>query len=175
MDDQMAVSAEASPDWGEATLDFETFFEAEMPRVFRAARLLTGSHHDAEELCQEAFFRIWQRWDRVRAMEDPRGYLYRTVLNDHRKRYRRALRKARQVIRPASVDDPQLTIQARDTFARWLASLTPRQRTAVILTHWLAQTTAETAAAMGVKPGTVHVLLSQAKASLEEAMGSNDA
>lgn len=153
----------------DVTLSFEDFFEAEGPRLYRAARLLTRSHHEAEELCQDAFFKVWQRWDRVGSMENPSGYLYRTALNEYRKWHRRALLRARQVVRLAPADDPQLTVQARDTFVRWLAGLTPRQRSAVVLTALLDLPVEETAAAMRVKPGTVHGLLSQSRTALKKA------
>ena len=170
-----AVSASMTLEQDAATRSFETFFEAESPRLFRAARLLTGSHDEAEELCQEAFFRVWQRWDRVGKMEDPQGYLYRTVMNIHRTRYRRALRRVREAFGLVPADDPELTVEARDTFVRWLAGLTPRQRAAVMLTRWLGRSTEEAAAAMSVKPGTIHALLSQARTSLNEITRSDDA
>jgi RNA polymerase sigma factor (sigma-70 family) len=171
MDESAAlVSHSVSLEQSGTTLTFEAFFESESSRLFRAARLLTGSHEEAEELCQEAFFKVWQRWDRVGTMDNPAGYLYRTALNDYRKWHRRALLKARQVLRPTSPEDPQLTIEARDTFARWLGRLTPRQRSAVVLTAWLGFSTEHAADAMQVKPGTIHVLLSQARSSLKEAV-----
>ena len=156
------------------TLSFEEFFETESPRLFRAVRLLTGSHHEAEELCQDSFFKVWQRWDRVGAMENPSGYLYRTALNGYRSWYRRGLLLARQVMRMAPADDPQLTVQARDTFVRWLVGLTPRQRSAVVMTELLAFSVEEAAVLLRVKPGTVHALLSQARAALRKATESDD-
>jgi hypothetical protein len=37
-------------------------------------------------MAQEAFLRVWQRWDRVAPMERPEGYLYRTAMNVWRSR-----------------------------------------------------------------------------------------
>ena len=71
---------------------FEAFFGAERVRLFRALYLLTGNTEEAEEVLQEAFIAIWERWDRVGAMADPTGYLYRTAMN----RWRRATRSARR-------------------------------------------------------------------------------
>ena len=34
---------------------------------------MTGNRHDAEELMQDAFLRLWERWDRIEAIEDPTG------------------------------------------------------------------------------------------------------
>jgi DNA-directed RNA polymerase specialized sigma24 family protein len=64
---------------------FEAFFEAEHLRLFRALYLMTGEKSEAEDVLQEAFLRIWRRWDRVRQVEDPVGYLYRTAMNELRR------------------------------------------------------------------------------------------
>src|SRR5437867_10784257 len=75
---------------------FEDFFEAEHLRLYRALFIVTNNRHEAEELMQEAFLKVWERWDRVRTMGDPRGYLYRTAMNTFRSRYRRAGRAVRR-------------------------------------------------------------------------------
>ncbi|HEY5859013.1 MAG TPA: sigma factor, partial [Actinomycetota bacterium] len=69
---------------------FEDFFKAEQHRLFGALCLLTHDRIEAEEIGQEAFVRVWERWDRVGVMADPTGYLYRVAMNLFRSRYRRA-------------------------------------------------------------------------------------
>ena len=81
---------------------FEAFFEAERARLLRALYLLTGNGEEAEEVLQESFIAVWERWDRVGAMEDPTGYLYRTALNRYRSRLRRVARAARLRDRPGT-------------------------------------------------------------------------
>jgi hypothetical protein len=51
--------------------------------------LLTGRVGEAEDLSQEAFVRVYERWPQIQEMDSPTGYLYRTALNLHRKRLRR--------------------------------------------------------------------------------------
>ena len=41
--------------------------------------LLTGDPFEAEELAHEAITRVLERWERVRAMGSPTGYLFRTA------------------------------------------------------------------------------------------------
>ena len=60
---------------------FEDFFEAESPALFLRLCLITGNRHEAEEVMQDAFLSLFERWDRVRDMEDPTGYLYRTAFH----------------------------------------------------------------------------------------------
>lgn len=74
---------------------FEVFFEGERRRLLRALYLLTGNAEEAQEVLQDAFVAVWERWDRVSAMDDPTGYLYRTALNRYRSGLRRTARAAR--------------------------------------------------------------------------------
>ncbi|HJY31569.1 MAG TPA: sigma factor, partial [Actinomycetota bacterium] len=81
-------------------VSFEAFFEAEHERLFRALYLVTGNAQEAEELMQDAFVAVWERWDRVSGMDDPTGYLFRTAMNRFRSRLRRASRAARRAVGP---------------------------------------------------------------------------
>lgn len=65
-----------------------TFFEANQARLFGTLCLVTGSTAESEELMQDAFMRMWEHWDRVRAHPDPVRYLFRTAFNLHRNRLR---------------------------------------------------------------------------------------
>jgi DNA-directed RNA polymerase specialized sigma24 family protein len=42
---------------------------------------MTRNGHEAEEVMQDPFLRLWERWSRVRDEPDPVGYLYRTAMN----------------------------------------------------------------------------------------------
>ena len=159
----------------EASADFESFFRAERPRLFGSMLLITGSTHEADEVIQEAFFKIWERWDRVGAMENPTGYLYRTALNAHRSAYRRAVRAAKRTISPPPSVDPFVEVAAKDDVLRALATMTPRQRAAVVLTELHGYDTDEAARAMGIRPGTVRVLVSKGRAALRATTEPDDA
>ena len=49
----------------EAWARFDTFFEEEHERLFKALYFVTGDRHDAEDLMQDAFLRLWERWDEI--------------------------------------------------------------------------------------------------------------
>jgi RNA polymerase sigma-70 factor (sigma-E family) len=147
--------------------DFEEFFEAERPRLFRVLLLVTGEVHEAEDLLQEAFFKVWERWDRVGGMDNPVGYLHRTALNGFRSRYRRTLSAARKRLAMVpDAPDPLAAVEARDAALRALGALTRRQRAAVVLTELLDYSVEEAASFLSISPGTVRVLISQARAAL---------
>src|SRR5436189_41522 len=84
---------------------FEEFFSAEHRGLYGALVLVTRSSHEAEEVMQDAFLRVWERWDRVAALDDPVGYLYRTAMNLFRSRRRRVLVALRRTVKPREPDD----------------------------------------------------------------------
>ena len=158
----------------DAGRSFEAFFQAEHDRLYRALYLVTGNTHEAEELMQDAFVKVWERWDRVHSTEDPVGYLFRTAMNAFRSRRRQAARAARRTARLASERDEFAAAEERDAVARALAKLTRRQRAAIVLTEFLGFDSEDAGRALGVKPVTVRVLASQGRAALREALGGSD-
>src|SRR5262245_37353542 len=147
-------------------LAFDEFFESERPRLFRAMVLVTRDPVEADELTQEAFVRILERWDRVATMEDPRAYLYRAAMNVRRSAVRRAIVRAKHVVQPKDVRDPFEEVAAHDEAVRSLARLTPRQRAAVVVTELLGFPSEEAGRILGVRAGTVRSLTAQARAAL---------
>lgn len=157
-----------------ATPSFEGFFEEERVRLLRALVVVCGNPEEAEEILQESFLALWERWERVSRLEDPTGYLYRTALNRHRSRVRRTLRAARRATGRAHGGDQFAEADERDAVARALAQLTPRRRQAVVLTEMLGYGSAETARVMGVSDVTVRRLAQEARRHLRETLEAND-
>jgi RNA polymerase sigma factor (sigma-70 family) len=157
-----------------ASGSFEDFFRAEHARLLRAMFLVTGNEGEAEELMQEAFLKVWERWNRVSGLEDPTGYLYRTAMNAFRSRYRRAARAARRVVGLAPPADPFEAADERDLVARALAKLSRRQRAALVLTEVLGYGSEEAGRVLGVKAVTARVLASQARAALRAMLERTD-
>src|SRR6266496_5580483 len=120
MTDAPTVAERTSPPPPTSAAEFETFYLAHRVRLFRALVVVTRDVHAAEEVAQDAFVRIWERWDRARLMEDPTGYLYRTALNGWFQIHRRAVRAARRVAAPGRVVDPLEIVENRDVLARRL-------------------------------------------------------
>ena len=154
---------------------FEEFFEAEHVRLARALYLLTGSALEADELTQEAMVRVYERWDRVREMGSPQGYLFRTAMNLHRSRVRWLASRARHILQATPSPDPAEVVQSRDSLTRALASLPTGQRGAVVLVEWLGMDPQEAATALGIKPGSLRARLSRAKAALRQILEDDDA
>jgi RNA polymerase sigma-70 factor, ECF subfamily len=145
---------------------FERFFDEENRRLFGALAVMCGNRAEAEEVMQDAFLKVWERWDRVSAMDSPEGFLYRTALNLYRKRLRRASVAVRRATILLAHDDALGDIEARDEIFRLLRNLTPREREAIVLTAYLGYSTKEAGELLGIKANTVRVLTTRARASL---------
>lgn len=158
-----------------APLTFDAFFEAEKDRLLRVLGFITGSRAEAEDLAQEAFTRVFERWHTVRAMEDPAGYLHRTAMNLLRSQKRRVARAVKRAVGLAPEPDLFGQVDDRDLVARVLASLTPRQRAALVLTEALGYSGEEAGRLLGIRASTVYALTHQARSALTTHLGASDA
>ena len=155
-------------------LPFEEFFESERSRLFRALLLITYDVAEAEDLMQEAFVRVLERWDRVAQTEDPVAYLFRTAMNLHRSALRRVLTAARRSLLPSPMSDPFDAVEARDEAVRALAVLTPRQRAAIVVTELFGFSSEEAGTILGVRAGTIRTLTSRARSALNTSKEPDD-
>jgi RNA polymerase sigma-70 factor (ECF subfamily) len=155
-------------------LSFAEFFDGHHAQLFGTLCLMAGSYAEAEDLMQDAFLRLWERWDRVGSISDPTSYLYRTAFNLYRSRLRRITRAARRVLTPAPGPDAFEAVETRDRLARGLRRLSARQRAAIVLTDLMGYSSEEAGRQLGIKAVTVRVLSSQARASLRDSMEDVD-
>lgn len=57
--------------------DFESFFRARSPALLRAAYLVTGDRHLAEDLVQDAMARTYRIWRKLSSGGSPEAYTRR--------------------------------------------------------------------------------------------------
>src|SRR4051794_2770403 len=162
-----APTSQAGPGMADRVLRFDDFYEGRHQRLFTALCLVTGNRHEAEEIMQEAFLRLFERWDRVSSAADPDGYLFRTAMNVFRNRYRRTLVAARRVLTSEPRADDFAAVEARDEVVRLLRELQPRQRAAVVLTSILDYSSEEAGRLLGIRASTVRALTTQGRAHMK--------
>ncbi|MGN9775041.1 SigE family RNA polymerase sigma factor [Micromonospora sp. H33] len=132
---------------------YVAFVESHQHRLLRAAYLVCGNRHQAEDLLQEALLKLALRWSSVRD-GDPGAYvraiLYRDAVSWWRRRRREWLSAypPEQVTRDGDGD-------LRLALHRALGQLPPRQRAVLVLRYFEDLTEAATAEALGVSVGTV--------------------
>jgi RNA polymerase sigma-70 factor (ECF subfamily) len=127
--------------------------------------MIAGNRHEAEEVMQDAFLSLFERWDRVRAMEDSTGYLYRTAINAFRRRSRRAALALRRTFVAAQAVDEFQAADDRQVVSQVLAKLSRKQRAALVLTELLGYGSEDAGKMMGVRAVTVRALASQGRAA----------
>lgn len=152
--------------------------------AFRTAYAITRSAADAEDAAQEGFVKAYRAIGRFRAGAPFRPWLLRIVGNEARNRLRSAGRRDRLALRswdPSSGDaapspeEAAVAAERRAVLLEALERLGQRDRTVITLRHLLGLSEAETAAALGVRSGTVKSRLSRGlarlRAELPESMG----
>jgi len=148
---------------------FEDFFEATNPRLFTALWLVTGDRYEAEEIAQDAFLRVLERWDRVSQLDNPEGYIFRTAMNVFHNRYRRAALAVRRSISLApQASDELAAVEDRDEVIRLLRPLPPRQRAAVVATSILDLSAEEAGRVLGMRSASVRALTSRARTRMKD-------
>ncbi len=165
--------AEAWASVGSETLPFEAFFEREKVGLFRALCLVTRNRFEAEELTQDAFLAVLERWDRVGAMEDPTSYLYRTAMNGFRSWHRRSVLAAKRTIGLTPNDDSIAELESHDLMIRALAPLSARQRAAVVLVDLYGYSSKEAGSMLGIRASTVRTHVARAHDELKSTIAGD--
>jgi RNA polymerase sigma-70 factor, ECF subfamily len=150
---------------------FEVFFRAEHARLYRALGMIVGNRDEAEEIAQDAFLRLWERWNRVSTMEVPTAYLFQVAMNVFRSRYRSTVRAMRRTLAQKPEEDAFAVIEDRDVVVRLLRSLTPEQRAVVVLTNLVGYSSEEAGRLLKMRAGTVRALSTRARAAMRETAG----
>jgi RNA polymerase sigma-70 factor (sigma-E family) len=136
--------------------EFAAFARSCQPRLLRAAYLICGDAHLAEDLLQSAFVKVALRWPQLRDGQ-PEAYA-RTVLYRDAVSWWRRQRREVTVAAPPERHAPDTSgdeVPLRVVFARALRRLTPKQRALLVLRFFEDHTEAHTAQILGVSIGTI--------------------
>ena len=123
--------------------------------LLRTAVLLTGDHHRAEDLVQDALTKVAVRWRRLRD-GNPEAYARQVIVRDNISWWRKHRREqVTDVPDRTDASDGYAAADTRRALADALAALTPRQRAVVVLRYYDDLSERETADVLGVSVGTV--------------------
>lgn len=153
-----------------ADAEFTAFVEGAQPRLSRVAVLLTGNRATAEDLVQEAFIRTYLNWSKVRP-EGAYSYTRRILVNLNTDRWRRRhLEPVLGDLGDDRVSDSAsrgyATVDHRDDILHELAGLSARERSVVVLRHYLDLSERQVAEELDISVGTVKSTCSRALARL---------
>ncbi|WP_406217515.1 SigE family RNA polymerase sigma factor [Streptomyces canus] len=151
--------------------EIEAFMHAVSPRLFRAALLVCGDWHLAEDLVQTTLGKVFVSWRRVRRADNPHAYvrtiLMRTYLSHVRlhRTYEKPVGELPE--QPAVTQDPALRLALTQALAR----LAPQDRAVVVLRYWEDRSVAQTAKELGMSAGNVRIRSMRALSSLRTSLG----
>jgi len=151
--------------------EFTEFAVASAPRLRRAAFLLCGDWHTAEDLAQTALAKVFVSWRKVRRRDAAHAYATRVLTNSYLADKR--LRRGTEILTD-QLPEPPATLPATETrvlVLDALALLPPRSRAVVVLRYWADLTVDQTADVLGCSPGTVKTLSSRALDKLRDVLG----
>jgi RNA polymerase sigma factor (sigma-70 family) len=147
--------------------EFEWVFRSTYASVLRTTSLILHDRGRAEEITQDAFLRLCERWRGLQAVEYPEAWVRRVAV-------RSAVRSAKQTrLRQAPLpDDDQPTWDDLPDvdLARAVASLAPQQRAAVALFYLDDLSVEDVAHHLGVTTSTVKQHLFRARARLADLL-----
>ncbi|WP_101258423.1 SigE family RNA polymerase sigma factor [Streptomyces barkulensis] len=151
-----------------AEAEYRQYVADRWPRMLRTAYLLTGNHHDAEDLAQVALAKAYTGWERVQRAADPDAYVWRIMINANADRLRRL--KVREWLTDRFPErqsaDRADRIVDRSLLMEALGRLPARQRAVVVLRFLEDRSESEVAAVLGTGVGTVRSHTARALARL---------
>ncbi|PZS28709.1 MAG: SigE family RNA polymerase sigma factor [Pseudonocardiales bacterium] len=153
--------------------EYEPFVHARYASLVAFAFTLTGDHHTAEDLVQEALVRMWRAWPRIE-QDDPQGYARTVIARSFAKGRRRrwsAEYPAAHIPESAVTAEQDRTGEA-DRLLRALVTLPPRMRTVVVLRYREDLSERAVADALGCSVGSVKSHASRGLARLRESLAA---
>ncbi|WP_237297278.1 SigE family RNA polymerase sigma factor [Streptomyces sp. 3211] len=150
--------------------EFHNFMTDRWPSLLRTAYLLTCSHHDAEDLAQNALARAYVKWNHVRNSDDMTAYVRQIMIHAHADRFRRRTVREWFTSRlpETPVADQTARVDRRSALIDALGRLPARQRSAMVLCYFEDMTPAQVAAALGTRTSTVRSQITRGLAKLRE-------
>jgi RNA polymerase sigma-70 factor (ECF subfamily) len=162
---------------------FHALVERHRAMVYRVAYQFAGNHHDAEDIAQDVFIKVYRSLDRFRYDAQLTSWLYRIVMNaciDHRRRHAPAGwapftddAEQKMLNAPEESPGPEDTtygLQLGEVLEAEIARLPAGQRLVFTMRHHEGLKLCEIAEALGLAEGTVKRQLHAAVHRLRAAL-----
>lgn len=162
---------------------FQTLVERHRAMVYRVAYQFAGNHHDAEDIAQDVFIKVYRSLGAFRREAQLSSWLYRIVMNaciDHRRRQgplaaapcpEEAAQQLQAI--PEAAPGPEARAYAGElgqVLDSEIRRLPERQRLVFIMRHHQELKLGEIAGALGLAEGTVKRQLHSAVHRLRRAL-----
>lgn len=153
---------------------FDALFAAHLRELIQLATLVGAD--DPEDVVQEAFARLHERWRTLRDPNASVAYLRSSVCNLSRSRLRHLIVARRHQSRLLAVGPPTPEQSAVDgdekrRLVRELQALPRRQREVLVLRYWTGLSEMAIADTLGISQGAVKSHASRGIAALQQRLG----
>jgi len=165
---------------------FQVLVERHRSMVYRVAYQFAGNHHDAEDIAQDVFIKVFRSLDRFRQDAQLTSWLYRIIMNaciDHRRRSRFSSSaafgdEAEQTMLNAPEETPGPEERAYGSelgqvLESEIGRLPKGQRVVFVMRHHQGMKLCEIAEALGLAEGTVkrqlHAAVHRLRGALRQA------
>ena len=147
-----------------AAVAVTALYQAHALGLMRLAHIMLGDRQSAEDVVQEAFCGLYRRWGQLSDTGKALQYVRSSVVNGCRSLQRRAARRSQPdvpitatfaEVTVMSAEADVLTSEERRQVMQAVRQLPQRQREALVLQYYLDLSADETAATMGISPGSV--------------------
>lgn len=156
----------------DADQEYTEFVAARLGRLHRLAYLLTGDSHRADDVVAQALMGVYLKWRKVRASDNPDGYVRTMVVRAFLHERRRAW-TARVVLTNETPERaaPPTEVEDASVLRAALDRLPPRQRAVLVLRFIEDLSVGEVAQLLGCSAGTVKSQTSHGLATLRRLLG----
>lgn len=165
---------------------FQALVERHRAMVYRVAYQFAGNHHDAEDIAQDVFIKVYRSLDKFRHDAQLSSWLYRIVMNacidNHRRRSPGAAAAASGddaefalLNTPEEGPDPEERAygsELGEVLATEIGQLPPGQRVVFVMRHYEGLKLSEIADALGLAQGTVKRQLHAAVHRLRQSLAA---
>ena len=149
--------------WKGVTVHFDAWYHAEYQRLVNSIGLVVGDRAVAADAVAEAFTKALSKWERVRRMSHPTGWVYRVAVNEAKRMLRRRAHEKRLLSSQHTLAS-QTVAPVESDHELWQAvgNLPERMRAVVVLRYVADLTEPMIAETLGIRRGSVATMLRRA-------------
>lgn len=152
--------------------EYVEYVSARLPALHRAAYLLCGDPHQADDIVSATTTALYRHWHRVREADNVDAYVHRTLVrkyvDERRMRWARVLLTDRV---PERSDGNDGHVEERDSLRLALAQLTTAQRTVLVLRFFCDLPVGDVARILRCSDGNVKSHTSRGLTMLRRILG----
>jgi RNA polymerase sigma factor (sigma-70 family) len=154
-------------------VEFTLWLRENQKTFLKAAKVICFDTQNAEDVLQEALADVYKRWSKIRAHENPEGYLMRVMVSKHADMRRKWLRKQQELETSWDLAENirDIADQTDDVTQRLLVqaalkSLSAVQRAVLVLIYEHGMVLREVADILQIPMGTAASHLARGKAAV---------